>query len=234
MITDVSLARPAADVLALALSKMPGATATAVQNIGRCRRWSNGAVLLRAGDHAPSVLLLLDGRLKLTALTPMGDKVLFRWLVPGELIGLTSVLGKVPLPTSAEADGEVQAFVLERQKLLAHLQSDAQAAIYFAGVVSRHGAHLADLLVRLHGGSLQDRIYRVLSRIAGDAAVRGGDEVKLQMTQLDIANAVGASRQRVSIELRGLAAKGLLKLGYRHVVINPRGGAGRQALAPRG
>jgi CRP-like cAMP-binding protein len=230
--TDLDLVRPAADVLAAALSQMPSATASALRGVGHCRRWTNGEVLLRAGDDSPAVLLLLDGRLKLTAVTAAGDEVLFRWLAPGEMIGLTSVLGQVPLPTSAVADGEVQAFVLERQQLLRYLNSDAQAAMYFAGVASRHGAHLADLLVRLHGGSLCDRIVGVLSRIAGHEAVRNGGAVKLRMTHLDIANAVGASRQRVSVELRKLEQTGVLRLGYRHVVFVTHAGAYDRRTGP--
>ena len=224
--------RPAADVLAAALARMPMATATVLQRIGRCRRWSSGEVLLRAGDASPAVLLLLDGRLKLTAVTPLGHEVLFRWITPGEFIGLTSVLGNVPLPTSAVADGEVQVYVLERQQLLGYLHADAEAAMYFGGVASRHGARLADLLVRLHAGSLQDRIVGVLSRIAGYEAARGGQEVRLRMTQLDIANAVGASRQRVSVELRKLEGKGVLRLGYRHVLMAARADAFAEPRRP--
>lgn len=222
----MELVRPAADVLANALSLMPAATAAALRRIGRCRRWPDGEVLLRAGDASPAVLLLLDGRLKLTAVTPLGHDVLFRWITPGELIGLTSVLGDVPLPISAVADGEVQVYVLERQQLLRHLHADAEAAMYFGRVASRHAAHLADLLVRLHAGSLQERIVGVLSRIAGHEAVRSGQPVKLRMTQLDVAHAVGASRQRVSIELRKLESKGVLRLGYRHVLMTARAEAG--------
>ncbi len=230
--TDLGLVRPAADVLAAALSLMPPATAAALRRIGRSRTWSNGEVLLRAGDPSPAVLLLLDGRLKLTAVTPLGHELLFRWITPGEFIGMTSVLGNVPLPTSAVADGEAQVYVLERQQLLHYLHSDAEAAMYFAGVASRHGAHLADLLVRLHAGSLQQRIVGVLSRMAGHEAGRGGPEMKLRMTQLDIANAVGASRQRVSIELRKLQAQGVLRLGYRHVLMIARADTGVAARRP--
>jgi CRP-like cAMP-binding protein len=226
VITESSIERPAADVLAAALAGLPAATAAALRRIGQCRRWRGGAVVLRAGEVSPTGLLLLDGRLRLSAASPLGHAVLFRWVQPGEFIGLVSVLGHVPVPTDAVADGPVQALVFTRQDLIAHLRSDAEGALHFAALASRHAAHLAELLVQVHAGTLQERIVGVLSRMAGMQAPRESRpevarEVRLRLSHRDIAQAVGASRQRVSVELRKLQAKGVLRLGYRQVLLAP-------------
>ncbi|MFT3821273.1 MAG: Crp/Fnr family transcriptional regulator [Rubrivivax sp.] len=220
MITDRSIERPAADVLAAALAGLPAATAAALRHIGHGRRWRAGAVVLRAGEVSPAALLLLDGRLRLSAASPLGHAMLFRWVQPGEFIGLVSVLGHVPAPTDAVADGPVQALVFTRQDLLAHLRTDADGALHFAALASRHAAHLAELLVQVHAGTLQERIVGVLSRMAGlQPAREPAREVRLRLSHRDIAQAVGASRQRVSVELSKLQAKGVLRLGYRQVLL---------------
>jgi CRP-like cAMP-binding protein len=92
--------------------------------------------------------------------------------------------------------------------------------LFFAGLISRLTAEIANLFVAHTAGTLQDRIHAVLVRLA---LHQGGDpsrhDVRLNASHQDIAAAVGASRQRVSMELQKLASSGRIQLGYRHVVL---------------
>lgn len=220
MITDATLLRPAADAWADALAQMPSATASALRRIGRLRSWRDGETVIKAGTMADAMLLIVAGRLRLVAMSEQGHEVLFRWFVPGEFVGLVSVLGRVPVPTEAVADGEVQAVMIEREALLAHLHGDADGALHFAGIAARFAAEIAQLFVAQNTGSLSARILSVLGRMARhETAGHGERGVNLALSHQDIANAVGASRQRVSIELRKLAESGQIQLGYRHLVL---------------
>jgi CRP-like cAMP-binding protein len=219
MISETDLSRPAADVLADALARVPTPTAAAMRRTGIFRRWSDGQVVLEAGTIAPGALLLLRGRLRLVATSDRGDEVLFRWFVPGEFVGLVSILGDQPLGTAAVADGDAEAALFERRALLAHLRDDAAGALYFAALVSRSASEIVELVVAQTTGSLRTRILIVLQRMARHESDDTDAEVRLSLSHQDLAHAVGASRQRVSVELQELERSGHIRLGYRHLVL---------------
>jgi CRP-like cAMP-binding protein len=220
VITDTTLQRPAADAWADTLATMPSETASALRRMGRLRGWQDGETVIKAGAVADAMVLIVSGRARLVAMSEQGHEVLFRWFVPGEFVGLASVFGHVPVPTEAIAVGAVQGVVIEREALLAHLRADADGALHFAGIAARLAAEIVQLFAAQITGSLSARILSVLGRLARHEGVKPeAREVKLMLSHQDIANAVGASRQRVSVELRKLERSGSIRLGYRHLVL---------------
>lgn len=223
MITDQTLQRPAADAWAQALAQMPPHTASALGRLGRLRRWHSGDTVIQAGTVADALLLVLSGRLRMVAVSKQGHEVLFRWFAPGEFIGLVSIIGHVPVPTEAVAVGEVQAVAIEREALLSHLRGDAEGALHFAAIAAHFAAEMVELFVAQTTGSLSERILNVLWRLARHEAAGNNDgDVRLALSHQDIANAVGASRQRVSLELQKLVKRGDIQIGYRHLLLRHR------------
>ncbi|MES2184576.1 MAG: Crp/Fnr family transcriptional regulator [Pseudomonadota bacterium] len=220
MITDADVRRPAADVLAQALGTFPPHTAQALRRLGHLKRWQEGENILHNGVIAGSVLILLSGRVRMVASTFEGDEVLLRWFVPGEFVGVASVLGQVPFPTDAVASGTVEAVQIDASELCRHLMTDAEGALVFARKVSHLAAELVGLLVAFTSGRLEKRIVSLLARlVAHQPLAQAGEEVRLTLSQQDVAFAVGGSRQRVSLELRKLEETGFIKLGYRHIMV---------------
>ena len=66
-------------------------SATALQRIGVLRRWQEGQVVLSRGQSISTALLLMKGRLRVSVTTPEGEEQLLRWMLPGEISGLSSV-----------------------------------------------------------------------------------------------------------------------------------------------
>jgi CRP/FNR family cyclic AMP-dependent transcriptional regulator len=220
VISDTTLQRPAADAFATTLAQCPAQTARALRDMGMHARWKDGEVMLRGGEVARTVSVIVGGRLRLVGTSAMGKEVLFRWFLPGEFVGLASLLAHSPLPAEAIADGACESIQLDGRRLLAHLEHDAQGALYFAGVVARLATEVVGQLLNQTAGALEERITSVLDRLASheapDPHVR---EIKLPLSHRELALAVGASRQRVSVELSKLVDAGRLRIGYRHLVL---------------
>jgi CRP/FNR family cyclic AMP-dependent transcriptional regulator len=220
VITESELQRPAADALAAALAQFPRDTAAALRRMGRLNHWNDGDVVLRAGTPAASALMIVQGRLRLATASAEGKEVLFRWFTPGEFVGLVSILGHMPVPVEAVAVGHCETIHFEAEELLRHLRTDAAGALSFAGLISRFTAEITNLFVTHTAGTLEERILAVLARLALHEGVSPSQQdVRLKASHQDIAAAVGASRQRVSLELQKLAASGRIRLGYRHLVL---------------
>ena len=220
MIDVAHVHRPAADVLSRALHGLPAQTANAVRRLGNLRQWQDGEWILRSGAIASSVFLILSGRVRMVASTPEGDEVFLRWFVPGEFAGVASVLGQIPFSSDAIASGAVEAVQLDAGEFRRHLATDAEGALVFAARVSKFASDLVANLAAVTSGRLDHRIVSLLVRLmAHQPTTPPGEEIRLDLSQQDIADAVGGSRQRVSMELQKLEKDGYVRLGYRHLVV---------------
>jgi CRP-like cAMP-binding protein len=67
--------------------------------------------------------------------------------------------------------------------------------------------------------TLEQRVWATLERIAKFNSVQVSDGVQLRVSQSDLAQATMASRQRVNQQLQRFQDKGLIRLGYRNIVL---------------
>ena len=74
---------------------------TAFESIGRHRRYGPGRILMLEGEHVGYVLLLIEGRVKVTSMTTDGRELLLSVCGPGELMGELAALGGEHQPCSA-------------------------------------------------------------------------------------------------------------------------------------
>lgn len=67
--------------------------------------------------------------------------------------------------------------------------------------------------------SLDQRVWARLERIAKFNSVKVPDGMMLRVSQSDLAQASSASRQRVNQQLRHFQKQGLIRIGYRNIVL---------------
>jgi CRP-like cAMP-binding protein len=58
------------------------------------RKYSANSVVIKQGDSADHLFLLADGCARLFFISEQGRKVLFRWLLPGEILGAAALLAR--------------------------------------------------------------------------------------------------------------------------------------------
>lgn len=188
--------------------------------IGVVRHWRAGDVVLRGGGVASSVIVILQGQIRLSGSSTGGDERFFRMFRPGEYVGLVSAVGEVPFVLDAVAAEDCSLAHFNREQFLQVLAADGAAALLIARQVSRLAYAMTQVAIGQSESTLYGRVLAVLLHLAQyNASPRGDGQLVLQLSQTDIAKAVGASRQRVNIELRKLDRAGRIRLGYRHLVL---------------
>lgn len=142
---------------------------------------------------------------------------------PGEVSGLSSVLANVPVPVDLVATGSTEVLLLPRQPLLELLTANVEACLTVARLLSLRVNELFDVMVANASDTLAARVWATLQRLAHENGEPLGDgRIAMRMSQGDLANAVGASRQRVNEELRLLQSAGKVRLGYRWLEVIDR------------
>ena len=186
----------------------------------RTTKRQRGEWIFVFGDSADSIYLLREGRIKISALADDGREVLHEIIGPGEIFGQTSLILGIPRTTSAQAleasllceirrrDFETLlsmypelSFQLLKSVVVRLKQAEAQLVnVICNDVSSRVREALIDLIVK-ESGAVPDR------------------PIKVKITQQDLANSIGASRQKTWQVLKELEDSSVLRLMYRSILV---------------
>jgi CRP/FNR family cyclic AMP-dependent transcriptional regulator len=195
------------------------------------RRLASREELCHKGDPATQVYVLAAGRLKVTAASSEGDEVVLNLLDAGE------VIGELPLLIGGERTATVVALepselvVLERREFLRFLREHPEAAIELLTV-------LAERVVRLSEGIEDSVLLPVPARIAkkllalADAFGDERDEgvrVGLRLSQSELANLVGTTRETVNKQIRAWGEEGIVSMSGGSITIHRRAALERLA-----
>ena len=191
----------------------------ALMRIGVVRAWQTGQVVLSRGQSISTALLLIEGRLRVSVTTLEGEEQLLRWLLPGEISGLSSVFAERTYPADLVAAVPSQVLHIERAKLLDLIGQDATVAVDLLRILGLRINQLFDTLADQGMPTLEKRVWATLERFARFNSVKVPDGVQLRVNQSDLAQAAMASRQRVNQQLRRFQENGLIRLGYRNIVL---------------
>lgn len=172
------------------------------------RHYRRGQLLFYEGDAADSLLVVVEGSLKAISTSPQGEELLLAVIERGETVGELTVADGGPRSATIGALTDVSVLRLPREAVLAvadHSPALTRALLAsLAGTVRRLTGDAADLV-------FLDVPRRVAKLLLGMA---DADEVaRTQMTQAELAERVGASRQSLNAALQGFQRRGWLTVG---------------------
>ena len=191
----------------------------ALQSVGVLRTWTDGQVLLSRGQPTSAAWLVVSGRVRISVITPEGEEQLLRWMLPGEIAGLSSVFAQATNPADMVSHGVTQVLHIERVRLIELIGRDPVVALDLLRILGLRINQLFDTLADQGMHSLEQRVWAALERIAKFNSVAVPDGVMLRVSQSDLAQAASASRQRVNQQLRHFQEQGLIRLGYRNIIL---------------
>ena len=194
-------------------------TTQALHSVGVLRTWTDGQVLLSRGQPTSAAMLLVKGRLRVSVITPEGEEQLLRWMLPGEIAGLSSVFAEAMNPADMVSVGLTEVLHVERSRLIDLIGRDSVVAVDLLRILGLRINQLFDMLADQGMHSLEQRVWAALERIAKFNSVKVSDGLMLRVSQSDLAQIASASRQRVNQQLRHFQERGLIRLGYRNIVM---------------
>lgn len=183
---------------------------------GNVRTFPAHAVLINEGDRGDSIYIVLDGRVKVYSADANGREVIYNTHGPGEYFGelsldggarSASVMALTATACVVVPGPEVRDFIASHPDFAMHLVHKLCALVRRA---SRNVRSLA--LEDVYG-----RVAGLLQELAPDHD--GRRVVAERLTQKDIANRVGASREMVSRILTQLRVGGYIAVQARRIVL---------------
>lgn len=180
-----------------------------------------------AGDPANSVYIVVDGCIKLYQLSPGGKEIILWFSFPGEIFGVAEAVSGSQREIFAEANVPSSLLVLSEGDFVKFLGAYPKAAMRAIGILSARIRTLGSSIVDLAADDVETRLIRLLLRFAAGSlpapcpVQKINDDVCLNvdLTHMDIANLIGASRQTVTTTLADFRRRDLITQVDRHIHI---------------
>lgn len=187
---------------------------------------AKGSVVFNQGQNAEEFFLLLNGRLRVTRLTPQGEQIVVRFVGPGEMFGVAMAIKSEIYPGTATAVVDSLSLVWPNSAWTWLVSRHPALALNTMGTL---GARLQDSQTRVLEMSTQQvekRIAHAVLRLVNQAG-RKTDEgilIDFPISRQDIAEMTGTTLHTVSRTLRAWEEMGLVEGGRRRLLVrNPHG-----------
>lgn len=179
---------------------LPPTVLGALDSIASISTYPRDAVLFVEGQEPRGVFVLCTGRVKLSMNSIGGKCILLRIAEPGEIVGIPSTLSGNPYEVTAESMEPVQANFIARDDFLRFLGEHGEAALRVAKIMTRiYHSTLMEVRYLGFAQTAAAKLARFLLDLAG--AEHGGaarDRATLTLTQREIGERIGASRETVT------------------------------------
>jgi CRP-like cAMP-binding protein len=158
------------------------------------------ATIFQKGDPGSSLMAVIRGKVKICTYSQDGKELLLNLIDQGGTFGEIAVLDGRPRTADAIALEETDLLVLERAQLMAFLAGNQELLSRLLSVLCQKlrqtSEHLEDAILR----EAPSRLARGLLRLAETFGRPGptGTKLAIKLSQTQIGNLVGASRESVN------------------------------------
>ena len=193
----------------------------ALPDVSRLAALQRSATLYSQSQAADSVFLINEGLIKLTRSSREGDKIILAICGPGQLVGDESLNSEQQnYYTEAVVLTPASVVKIPREAVTKAIGTDPELSGDLVSYLLHRKFDLAEKveLLCLHDVEYRIRYYLArLSALLGPSSANG--EFQIPLTQSELADLVGATRETTSTTLNQLERKGLVKLSRRLMTI---------------
>ncbi|MCW2747832.1 MAG: Crp/Fnr family transcriptional regulator [Nocardioidaceae bacterium] len=180
-----------------------------------------GDVLFNEGDDGDQLYVVLEGKVKLGRTSPDGRENLLAILGPGQMFGELSLFDPGPRSATATAVTDVSLKSLGHDALMPVLREHPDVARALLHQLASRLRRTNEVVGDLVFSDVPGRVAKALLDLADRFGRKADDGIHVNhdLTQEELAQLVGASRETVNKALADFATRGWLRLEPRSVVI---------------
>jgi len=188
------------------------------------RRLADGAPLAARGSQAEEWVGVARGAVRVSSVALSGKQVTLTYVEPGTWFGDIALFDGLPRTHDADAHGPTTLLAVRKPDFRALLAEHVELYDALLRLNCRRLRLMFNQFEELNTRPLQARLARQLLLLAKSYGVPQGEEIRigLQLAQEDLAQLLGASRQRVNQELKGFEREGLLRVEPTRLVVVSR------------
>ena len=182
---------------------------------------SKGNTLFKEGDDGNRLYVVLEGKLKLGITSKDGRENLLSILGPGEMFGELSLFDPGPRTATATAVTDARLLSLAHDQVIGWVSEHPKVSLQLLGRLAQRLRRSNEVLADLVFSDVPGRVAKAIMDLGERFGVKKVDGlyVNHDLTQEELAQLVGASRETVNKALADFAGRGWVRLEPRSVVV---------------
>jgi CRP/FNR family cyclic AMP-dependent transcriptional regulator len=187
----------------------------------KTRRVARGTAIFAKGDPGTGLMGVLAGAVKVSVASADGKDIVLNVFREGDIFGEIALLDGRPRTADAAAMSDCELIVIERRDFVPFLSSQPDVMLKFIEILCSRLRRTSEQVQDITFLNLPTRLAKTLLQLT--AGVQGAaTPSKATITQREISQMIGMSRESTNKQLRAWAKRGWIRL--------ERGGVG--VLAP--
>lgn len=188
------------------------------------RRLKDGAALTTRGATAEEWCGVARGAVRVSSVSLSGKQVTLTYTEPGVWFGDIALFDGLPRTHDADAHGPTTLLCVRKPDFKELLAQHAELYDALLRLNCRRLRLMFDQIEDLNTRPLQARLAKQVILLAKSYGIKQGEEIRigLELAQEDLAQLLGASRQRVNQELKGFEREGAVRVEPTRLVVLSR------------
>ena len=177
-----------------------------------------GATIASKGDPGTSLFAVISGTVKISVSSPDGRNAILNLIGPGEIFGEVAVLDGLSRSADVIANTKCELFIIDRRDFIPFVGSQPALAMKFIELLCAKLRWTSDQVESVILQDLPGRLASALLRLTEKhKAAQGGRSIAI--TQQEISEMVGMTRESINKQLRAWATRGWVRLEHGAIVV---------------
>jgi CRP-like cAMP-binding protein len=180
--------------------------------------YKRGATICSKGDPGNSLFAVISGTVKISVSSPDGRNAILNLIGPGDIMGEIAVLDGQARSADVIANTNCELYVIDRRDFLPFVRSQPALAMKFIEILCARLRWTSDQVEQV---ILQDLPGRLAATLLGLIEKRNIDPEgrTIAVTQQEISEMVGMTRESINKQLRVWAARSWVRLEHGAIVV---------------
>ncbi len=192
-----------------------------IATVAVARSFPKGARVFHEGDPSDACYVIRSGEVRVTREHSDGRAIALATLGPGEIVGELAMLDGEARSASLEALSDLELLAISAPDMRGLLERNGSITAKLVIALTRRLRETNERVLRQSFQTVPSRVAGVLSQLVAEDGVGAGgrDGVTIRMTQADLAQLAGTSRESVSRFLAVLERAGVVRVGRGRVTV---------------
>jgi len=178
------------------------------------RKFSAGQIIFQKGEEGNSMMIVLSGEVKIGAISADGREIVLNIIHPGEVFGEIALLDGKSRSADAVALNDCQLLIIRRRDFLPYIKKHPEVAVQLISLLCEKLRNTSNTLENIGLLSIPARLARLLLQMAEtnhqDASDSKVLKIRSTLSQRQIGNLIGATRESVNKQLRAWQSDGII------------------------
>lgn len=177
-----------------------------------------GTPIFAKGDPPTSLFAVISGTVKISISSPDGRNAILNLIGPGEIFGEIALLDAQLRSADATANTNCELFTIDRREFVPFVRSQPTVAMKFIELLCTRLRRTSDQVEQVILQDLPGRLASALLRLTERPKPAEGERT-IAITQQEISEMVGMTRESINKQLRAWATRGWVRLEHGAIVV---------------